>query len=666
MINEDISTLKGIGPKKKELFNQIGIETLEDLIHHYPRAYEDRRTITKIIDLKEDNKVLVYCQVHSIITKGKNSKVTRLIVSDETGKLDVVFFNMRFLEKSIRRGNFYYFYGVFKANGTKFELKQPEIIPIKDKEFEVGLVLPIYSTTKGLSQKELRKYIRMVLSHKDYGVEYLPQYIIEKNKLCSLNFAMENIHFPQGGEHFKVAKFRAVYEELFLMQLGLNMMQKSEKAGKIILSDYSNYLDSLPFELTKAQLNVVKEIQSDLQSGRVMNRLCQGDVGSGKTVVAELALYMCVKSGFQGAFMAPTDLLARQHYDGLKESYSKFGINVELLSGKMKAKNKKEVLKRLKCGEIDIIIGTHALIQPNVEFSDLGLVITDEQHRFGVNQRMQLQSKGENAHVLVMTATPIPRTLAVVLYGDLDVSIIDAMPKGRKKIVTKVYNEKMRNQAYISAISEIEKGRQCYVVTPLIDDSDEIEAKSVISVYNELVNKYANISIGLLHGQMKKEEKEFIMSEFKEGRIQLLVSTVVIEVGINVKNASCMIIENSERFGLAQLHQLRGRVGRGSQQSYCFLINSGKGDIAKKRGEIMESSNDGFLISEKDLSLRGPGEMFGTRQHGLPDLKMADLIRHLDILEGLKEDAKNVSKNMSMGLRKRVENSFGNKININI
>ncbi len=433
------------------------------------------------------------------------------------------------------------------------------------------------------------------------------------------------------------------------------------------------YIRGLGYRLTSAQKRVTEEILSDLSSGNVMNRLVQGDVGSGKTVVAEIALYKAVKSGFQGVMMAPTEILAKQHYSGLSKSFAPHGIKVGLLTGSMGSKEKRETLRELAEGRIQILVGTHAIIQPDVVFHKLGLVVTDEQHRFGVNQRTALSEKGENPHVLVMTATPIPRTLAVILYGDLDISIIDELPPGRQKITTRAIDQSQRNACYDFVEKELQKGRQAYVVAPLIDESETLDVKSAEELYQELSGRFKGVQTALLHGAMKQQEKDGIMERFYNNEIQVLVSTVVIEVGINVPNATVMVIENAERFGLAQLHQLRGRVGRGSHRSYCVLISHNPSEIAQQRAQIMAESQDGFYIAEQDLKLRGPGEIFGTRQHGVPDLLLADLAKHIKILNDVKQEAQRITEEDPLlesetysGLRRRVIKLFGEDFSLRL
>ena len=508
-------------------------------------------------------------------------------------------------------------------------------------------ILPVYPLTKGISQKEMRQWQAEVKSLYTEMTDILTEEIIERNRLCSLEYALENIHFPKEKQKLLEAKYRLIFDELLTLHTGLFAARQNIKNGEngIAFSkdaDVTQYIDFLPYPLTGAQKRCVGQIMEDLESRKVMNRLVQGDVGSGKTAVAEIAMYKAVKSGYQAALMAPTEILARQHYEGISKNFIVHDIKVGFLSGSMKISEKRETLERLKNGDIDVIIGTHAIIQTDVEFKNLGLVITDEQHRFGVSQRVRLKEKGQNPNILVMTATPIPRTLAVILYGDLDVSIIDELPPGRQKIQTRTLGRENRIKCYDFVEKQLEAGRQAYVVTPLIEESEALDVRSADQVAMELSERFSDHKIALIHGAMKQAEKDEIMTSFYNGMIDVLVATVVIEVGINVPNASVIVVENAERFGLAQLHQLRGRVGRGKHKSYCFLVMDSKSEVAQRRGEIMEISSDGFYIAEEDLKLRGPGEIFGTRQHGLPDLNISDLARHLDVLEHAKKEARNI------------------------
>lgn len=643
-----VNQIKGIGPKKLIALSKMNIHTIEDFIHNYPRDYQDLSRLTEISRLEPDHSVLIKGKI-ALIIKGKKNygkkQTLKILVRDNTGMIEVVFFNAKYIMDFFKQNEEYDFYGKVIHENGKMQMIHPEYYKSLGEDSQG--ILPVYPLTAGISQGEMRKWEKICIPLIKEIEDYMPLEIIERNRLCDLQYALENIHHPTDGKRLREAKYRLIFDELLLLQIGLFSI-KQGIISKVKAAEYSKevamqkYIGSLPFKLTAAQSRVLDEINTDMETEKPMNRLIQGDVGSGKTVLAEAAIYKAVKSGYQAALMAPTEILAKQHYSGLKENFEPHGIKTGFLSGSMSAKDRRDMLHSLKCGNIDLIIGTHAIIQSGVEFNNLGLVITDEQHRFGVNQRMALASKGENPDIMVMTATPIPRTLAVVVYGDLDISIVDEMPPGRKEIITKATDAKGRANAYRFLEKEIEKGRQGYVVAPLIEESEALNILSAEEIFKELKKTWADKNIEILHGEMKQTDKDRIMENFYQGKIQILVATVVIEVGINVPNATVMIIENAERFGLAQLHQLRGRVGRGRDQSYCLLINNGKTSISKEREKIMVSSNDGFAIAEKDLELRGPGEFFGTRQHGLPDLKIADLIKHIKILILAREEAKSL------------------------
>lgn len=677
-LKDKVTELKGVGPKKAEALEKLGIKTLEDMICFFPRDYEDRRNVVKIAQLKADVAAVIRGKVDLIVSdryKYGRKQLLRLLISDDTGALEIVFFNAKYLMSSFKKGEEYIFYGKPQMNFGKLQLVHPEFSRAGE---ELKGIMPVYPLTKGISQREMRDWQRSLKTLHDKAEDFLAERTIAENRLCSLSYALENIHFPQEKQKLLEARFRLIFDELLVLQTGLLAARQNIQDGKngIAFStdvDIKDYTESLPYRLTGAQSGCIKQINDDLESTKVMNRLVQGDVGSGKTAVAEAAMYKAAVSGYQAALMAPTEILARQHFEGISRSFAAHGIEVGFLSGSMKAAEKRETLARLKNGEIDIIVGTHAIIQPEVEFKALGLVITDEQHRFGVGQRMRLKEKGRNVNILVMTATPIPRTLAVVLYGDLDVSVIDELPPGRQQIRTRALDERNRDNCYDFVEKQLLAGRQAYVVTPLIENSEVMDARSAEYVAEELRERFRSHNVALLHGAMKQTEKDEIMAEFYEGRIDVLVATVVIEVGINVPNASVIVVENAERFGLAQLHQLRGRVGRGKHKSYCFLVFNNVSEVARKRGEIMESSSDGFYIAEEDLKLRGPGEIFGTRQHGLPDLRISDLVRHLDVLERAKTEALQIlqedpglESDENKGLKKRVEKLFGADIALDL
>ena len=654
ILNKNIQFVKGIGPKKALKLNKLNIFTIKDLLYYFPRAYEDRSKVKKIWQLEHDEKACtkgVITSVKSHVAKN-NIKISKFIIKDETALLTLVFFNQDYLTKVFKQGDSVIVYGKVKREGSILEMNSPEIEFFTNSPTSTCKMIPIYPLTYGVTNKDIVNTVKNVYNNEGVSIkEYLPQYIIDKYKLCSIDFAVKNLHMPSDKQSLKIALYRMIFEEFLILQIGLFYLKNGiddEKGIKFEKKEKLNdIIKSLPFKLTNAQSRAFDEVIEDMQSENVMNRLIQGDVGSGKTIVATLVLALAVLNGYQGALMAPTEILARQHYISLNDTLSPFDINVGLLVSSLTKKQKEKVLDKVKNGEIDILIGTHALIEDNVEFDNLGIVVTDEQHRFGVRQRAKLSKKGNNPDILVMTATPIPRTLALILYGDLDISIIDELPPGRQPIDTKAFEAKQRDFIYTNFIrDEIDKGRQVYVVCPLVEESEAIEAKAAEDLKEELKEKYfSDLNVEVLHGKMKPSLKDQIMNDFKKNKIQILVSTTVIEVGVNVPNATLMIIENAERFGLAQLHQLRGRVGRGTHKSHSILIYSSKSNICKQRMEIMEETNDGFKISEKDLEIRGPGEFFGTRQHGLPELKVANIFKHIKILKLAQEEAKNILKN---------------------
>ena len=660
-LEKDIQYVKGIGPKKAYKLNKLGIFTLKDLLFYFPRQFEDRNNLKKIAQLQNDEKATIKAVIVSVNTTNpkKGMTLTKIDIKDETGYAKLAFFNQPHIKNLYKCGDTVLVFGKVKKEFKTIELSSCEIEHLTNAPKSTCKVMPIYPLTYGVTNKEIISIIKSVLNNEELRIkEYLPQRIIEKYKLCSIDYAIRNIHNPTSKEALKIALYRIVFEEFLILQLGLFMFKNGTTEVEGIKfnrnENLDNILKALPFKLTNAQNRALNEIIEDMQSNKVMNRLVQGDVGSGKTVVALLALANCVLNGYQGALMAPTEILAEQHYISLSETLKPFGMEIELLVGSLTKKQKEKVLERVKNKEIDILIGTHALIEDKVEFNNLGIVITDEQHRFGVRQRSKLSEKGINPDILVMTATPIPRTLALILYGDLDISIIDELPPGRQPIETLAVDKGKRDKAYNSLVRrEVEKGRQVYIVCPLVEESEAIEAKAATELVEELKLEYfSDLRVGLLHGKMKASEKDEIMKSFKNKEIDILVSTTVIEVGVNVPNATLMIIENAERFGLAQLHQLRGRVGRGSHKSYCILIYASKSDVCRQRMSIMEETNDGFKISEKDLEIRGPGEFFGTRQHGLPELKVANIFKHMKRLKLAQQEARYI-----IGLDYKLQNN---------
>lgn len=607
----------------------------------------------------------------------KNLTLCKLYVRDESGGCEIVWYNQGYLKNNFKPSERYKFYGKVKAGYGKYEMQSPVFEP-ENSNKNTGKIIPIYPLTYSLTQNTLRKIMENALNEVNGKLEEtLPNYIINKYHFYDINTAIKQIHFPDNFEKFKLARNRLVFEELLSMQLALLSLKNKYEVKKKGISfskdaKMSDVINNLPFKLTKAQLRVLEEIDNDMESDKPMNRLLQGDVGSGKTVIALTAAYKAVKSGYQATIMAPTAILATQHLESFNEILKDTGIRSELLISGITKKKKEDILQRLANGEIDILIGTHAILEENVVFKNLGLVVTDEQHRFGVRQRSIIVQKGENPDVLVMTATPIPRTLALILYGDLDISIIDELPPNRKKIETYAVKKGMEVRVNNFIAKNIQEGRQCYIVCPLVEDNEEINAVSVMELVEHYQkNVFPNFRVTYLHGKMRPKEKDAIMEEFKNGNIDILISTTVIEVGVNVPNANIMLIENAERFGLAQLHQLRGRVGRGEFQSYCVLKYEGNSKIIQERMKVISSTNDGFVISEKDLELRGSGEFFGTRQHGIPEFKIANLFEDIDTLKMVQAIAMEIinkdpllEKEENKVLQKMIDEKFKERIEI--
>ncbi|AKT46998.1 hypothetical protein ADJ67_04625 [Eubacterium sulci ATCC 35585] len=677
-INDSISVLKGVGPKKVEIFHDMGIKTIEDLALYFPKSYEDRRTVTHISELKAGSDFLIQARlVNKRIGANRFNKKTPLVlnVSDDSGMLEVVFFNGYFLNKLFDIGKEYVFYGRVTENLDRLQIVHPEFT-IAGSNDDVREIIPVYSLRQGLSQKEMRRMQRDIKVVYSSIKEWIPEDIVEKNKLASLDFAISNMHFPSNAKKVLQSRYRLIFDELFTLETGLMYMKSDDSDVTGISIDVSKgdeFISKLPFELTSGQRESWNEIKDDLQKPKKMNRLLQGDVGSGKTIIAEAAMLSAAASGFQSVIMAPTELLARQHFDTFVKDLSDHEISPVILISSMKASDKRMAMESISSGKAKVIIATHAVLEENIVFKNLGLVITDEQHRFGVNQRRKLSGKGEGVNILVMTATPIPRTIAAILYGDLDISQIRTMPKGRKGIHTYKCSQGERNRVFNFVEKEMKAGRQAYVVAPLIEDSESIDAKSANAIFDELQDRFDDFNIKLVHGAMKSADKDEIMQDFASGKVDLLVSTTVIEVGINVPNASVMVIENAERFGLAQLHQLRGRVGRGSDDAYCFLMCYTDSELANARMDIMTGSMSGFDIAEEDLKLRGPGEIFGTRQHGLPQLKISDLLRHRDVLEAAMNSARELierdsklEKPESVMVKQKVKKMFGSDISIDL
>lgn len=648
----EIQKLKGVGPKIANHLKSLGIYTIEDALRYYPRDYEDRSQLKSIKEIRDNEFTSLIAEVSLIYPPKRTAtgkSVNKIVFRNETGFITALWFNQPYIKNNFKIGEKILLYGKTSKKLGEIQIIEPQY----ERNFDnlKGLV-PVYSTNRYLSQKSLRKIISQSMEFIDSElIECLPESLRKVYEVPDIKTTISNIHFPSDLKALSFYRKRIKFEELLTLQLALFLVKKrllsNDTAYSIPVSDeMKNFKDSLLFSLTEAQSRTIREILVDMKKAKPMNRLLQGDVGSGKTIIAVIALFNCAINGFQGAMMAPTEILAEQHYYTIKKLTDKWNISVELITGSTPKKLKEDILKRLQEGKIDIIIGTHALIQENVEFKNLALVITDEQHRFGVRQRAELVNKGHNPHVLVMTATPIPRTLAIFLYGDMDISIIDELPPGRQGVDTRYIKTSSRDRVYSSLKREIDKGRQAYVVCPLVEESENLEAESAIKTAELLKKKYfTNYKVGLLYGKMSSLEKEEVMKSFKEGEINILVSTTVIEVGVNVPNATVMIIENAERFGLAQLHQLRGRVGRGEYKSYCILISDAKNEEATERMKIMKSTNDGFVIAEKDMELRGTGEFFGTKQHGLPELKMADIVRDIELLKKTRDIAREITEN---------------------
>ena len=639
----ELTKLKGIGPKKAEKFEKLGLYTVEDVVKSFPREYEDRRNVKKIEELVPDETAMIRGKIRAMKKgryTGRGRRTLRLLVEDETGRMEILFFNAGYMEKGLSsqgaREREYWFFGKVSENAGYPVMLHPAMGRVDDSEED--RILPVYPLTSGVTQNDRRKAAAQALELRARGWDPLEEEIRKRNELCDLDFALENIHFPESEQHMRVAKYRLIFEELLMFSLGLGLMKNlfSQTLSNFILEETPyemEMLEKLPYELTKDQQDTIRDICRDMTSERRMNRLVQGDVGSGKTIVSAAAIYKVIRNGYQAALMAPTEILAQQHLETFSELFRDTGIRVELLTSGLPAARRREILEGIAGGDVDLVIGTHAIFGKAVKYKKLALVVTDEQHRFGVSQREALSKKGKEPHILVMTATPIPRTLALVMYGDMDISIIRDKPAGRKEIRTRVCPAEKRGKAYEFLRKELGKGRQAYIVAPLIESSESLPVRSAEEIYEETKKTLAPFETALIHGRMNQAEKDRIMTDFKAGKIHVLVSTVVIEVGINVPNATVMIIENSERFGLAQMHQLRGRVGRGEEQSYCILVLDGETEVARQRSQVMEETGDGFVIAEKDLMLRGTGEFFGLRQHGVPEMKIADIYRHSKILK---------------------------------
>ena len=641
--NTPIIQIKGIGDKSKKLFEKLDIRTVGDLIHYYPKDYDSFKEPTPIKDTQVGTTEAIYACVSNIpnVKKIRNLTILNVNVKDSTGQLQLTFFNMPYLKNVLKPGTYYVFRGTIQSKGQFKVLEQPKMYGYEDYRKLLGVLQPKYSLTKGLTNQMIQKAVKQALTFYSFEKEFFPENFLQKYDLIDPKEAICAMHFPIDYENMLVARKRMVFEEFFgfLLMLRKNKEQVTELPNEyemIETADTVRFLEQMPFSLTKAQKKVWQEIRQDLSSPYCMNRLIQGDVGSGKTIVAVLALLMCVANGYQGALMAPTEVLAVQHYETILEYIEQYQLAFRpvLLVGSMTAKEKRAAYEQIASGEANLIIGTHALIQEKVEYKCLALVVTDEQHRFGVRQREHLAEKGQNPHVLVMSATPIPRTLAIILYGDLQLSIIDELPANRLPIKNCVVNTSYRPKAYEFITKEVAQGRQAYVICPMVEEGELEDVENVIEYTSKLrANLPSNIQVAYLHGKMRPSEKNQIMEAFSNHNIDVLVSTTVIEVGINVPNATVMMVENAERFGLAQLHQLRGRVGRGEHQSYCIFVSSKDNKETMERLQILNKSNDGFFIASEDLKMRGPGDLFGVRQSGDFAFQVGDIYTDANLLQ---------------------------------
>ncbi len=637
---DKIDTLNGVGPKKKSYLGAMGLETISDLAEYFPIRFIDSTNMKPIKDLVEGEFATIKAEVVQAVPH-YNGRLKRLDVAVSDGfNLKISFFNQNFLSSTFLKGEQFYFYGKVSRFGNNLTMTSPKFENVKRKKV-LGSIIPVYQQSKDINNKELIKLTDQVL--KEYTWKnVIPQEILEKYKLYDMDKTMRELHRPKSQISYGNARNSYSFYEILIYLLALSTIKKDREETDIKLSEYDleEFLNTLPFTLTESQMEVIEEVKEDLKSGYRVDRLIQGDVGSGKTVVAMAVMYLFYKNGFQSAIMAPTEILATQHYNSFKNTFDKIGINVALLIGSMKKSQKDEVLEDLKSGKVDMVVGTHALISENVEFKNLGISIVDEQHRFGVLQRKNLSDKG--VHTIVMTATPIPRTLALVMYQDLQVSTIDTPPAGRLKIQTATINENGLLKALEFIEKELKEGRQAYIICPMIDENEMLDLNSVKKVYKEIKKYFKDYNVDLLHGQMKPDEKDRQMEDFEKNKINVLVSTTVVEVGVNVPNATVMMVVNAERFGLSQLHQLRGRVGRGTHQGYCILYNKSESEIASMRMKVMVESTDGFYISEKDLELRGSGDIFGVRQSGFMGFILANPIKDKMILKYAALEAKNI------------------------
>lgn len=648
-MGESLRTLKGVGEKTEKLFQKIGISDTESLLRYYPRNYDEYETPADIADLKEGTVKAVSAAVCSgvYVNPVRGKQVVSITACDSTGRISITWFNASYLKNTLKKGSVFVFRGRVIRRQGKLQMEHPEIFTPAAYEEILHSLQPVYGLTAGLSNKTIVKVLHQLLKQQSLKSEYLPEEIREKYQLSDINYALRTIHFPKNMDELLVSRKRLVFDEFLFFILSVQLLkEKTEEAVNLfpIKKTWTTeqVIENLPYRLTSAQLNTWHEIERDLSGQSLMSRLVQGDVGSGKTILAFLAMILTFENGYQSALMVPTEVLARQHFEAFQTLVREQGLDIPavLLTGSNTAKEKRLIYEKIREGKTSVIIGTHALIQEAVQYRDLALVITDEQHRFGVKQREALATRGNPPNILVMSATPIPRTLAIILYGDLDISVIDELPARRLPIKNCVVDTSYRPKAYRFIERQIREGRQAYVICPMVEESEGMEAENVLDYTKKLKDALPeDISVEFLHGKMKPKEKNRIMKEFAAGSIQVLVSTTVVEVGVNVPNATVMMIENAERFGLAQLHQLRGRVGRGEYQSYCIFIQGSQESTTSKRLEILGKSNDGFYIAAEDLKLRGPGDLFGIRQSGLMEFRIGDIYNDANILKNASEAA---------------------------
>ena len=641
-LNTDIRYIRGIGETRAKALQKLGVATLGDLLSYFPRRWEDRTLTRPIRELTLGEYACVRAMLASDPTASRiagGRTLVKVRAVDDSGALDVAFFNQEYRRTSLHKGETYIFYGKVEGDLLRRRMTNPLLEP-EGRQLLTGRIMPVYPLTAGVTQTMLAKAMRQGLDAcKGLLPDVLPDDVRQAHHLCYTGYAYENIHFPSSPEALDIARRRLVFEELFLLSCGLQLLRSrrgTERGPACRATDMAPFYEALPFALTGAQRRAIEQAVNDMTSGRSMNRLCQGDVGSGKTMVAAACVWFAAQSGWQSALMAPTEILARQHYENLAPLFARFGLRCALLTGSTRAGERRTLLAGLADGSIDLCIGTHALLTEDVQYARLGLVITDEQHRFGVGQRAALSKKAASPHILVLSATPIPRTLALIIYGDLDVSVIDELPPGRQRVDTFAVNESYRQRLNGFIRRQVAQGHQVFIVCPLIAEDDQLpdERKAVAAYADKLRREvFPDLRIAVLHGRMKAREKEAVMAAFAAGESDILVSTTVVEVGVDVPNASLMVVENAERFGLSQLHQLRGRVGRGSAKSWCILLSDSENEDTRRRLRVLTETNDGFKISEEDLKLRGPGDFFGQRQHGLPTLKAADLSCDMRLLD---------------------------------